>query len=54
MTDHSIPALDTELNRLRLELQTLKAEEEGRRGEQITVGSYLLARLEQVGVTVRP
>ena len=43
-------ALSAELDRIRLELQSLKAEK-GK--ENITVGGYLLARLAQLGVTVR-
>lgn len=43
-------ALSAELDRIRLELHTLKAE----KGKQnITVGDYLLTRLAQLGVTVR-
>ena len=42
-------ALSAELDRIRLELQSLKAEK-GK--ENITVGGYLLARLAQLGVTV--
>ncbi|KAK0201639.1 pyruvate decarboxylase THI3 [Desarmillaria ectypa] len=41
-------ATQAEINRLRLELQALKVEDGS---EQIYVGQYLLARLEQLGVT---
>lgn len=41
--------LVTELDRLRLQLQTLQAKTGT---EDITIGSYLLSRLAQLGVTV--
>jgi hypothetical protein len=53
MMSQAMAERDAELNRLRLELQTLKVEKEGN-GELVNVGSYLLARLEQLGVTVSP
>ena len=45
---------DAEIEGLRLELQMLKVEREAQGDEIIAIGSYLLARLEQLGVTVRP
>ncbi|KAK1230343.1 hypothetical protein PQX77_006553, partial [Marasmius sp. AFHP31] len=41
-------ALQAEVNRLKLELNALQVED---RSEQIFIGDYLLARLEQLGVT---
>lgn len=41
--------LSAELDRIRLELQSLQAE---RGEEKITIGNYLLSRLAQLGVTV--
>jgi hypothetical protein len=45
---------DTELERLRLELKVLKDERESQGDDKITIGGYLLTRLDQLGVTVRP
>lgn len=42
-------AIHAEVNRLKLKLQALEVEDGS---EQIYVGQYLLARLEQLGVTV--
>jgi hypothetical protein len=52
-TVESIASLKAEVNRLRHELRTTKAEEEvPAAAEQITIGNYLLDRLVQLGVTV--
>jgi hypothetical protein len=45
---------DTELEHLRLELKMLKDGREAKGDEKITIGGYLLTRLDQLGVTVRP
>ena len=50
MASQQTTALETEIHRLQLELHTLKREQGS---ETITVGNYLLARLEQLGVKVR-
>jgi len=42
--------LQAEVNRLRHKLQSLEAESE--EGELITIADYILARLEQLNVTV--
>ena len=44
--------LQSEVARLRHELQALTADRKDE--EQITVANYLLTRLEQLGVSVRP
>ncbi|KAF5382607.1 hypothetical protein D9615_002967 [Tricholomella constricta] len=48
MATETSAALQAEINRLQLEVSSLKAQQGT---EQITVGNYLLARLEQLGVT---
>jgi pyruvate decarboxylase len=48
MTDKSVASLQTEVNRLRTELDSASQDS----GEPIYVGEYLLKRLEQLGVTV--
>ncbi|KAF7343225.1 Pyruvate decarboxylase [Mycena venus] len=48
MSSDAISPLQAEVNRLRLELQTLQA---SNASEPIEIGSYLLARLEQLKVT---
>jgi len=50
MASQSTTALEAEIHRLQLELHTLKREQGS--DETITVGNYLLARLEQLGVKV--
>jgi hypothetical protein len=50
MTTQASAALQAEVNRLQLEIQSLKVEQGS---EQISIGNYLLSRLEQLGVTVR-
>jgi hypothetical protein len=47
----STDALQAEVNRLRLEVQTLQARNDS---EPIEIGNYLLARLEQLNVKARP
>ncbi|KAG6856422.1 hypothetical protein H0H87_004641 [Tephrocybe sp. NHM501043] len=47
MARQSNAALMAELNRLKLEVHSLKTEQ----GTEISVGNYLLTRLEQLGVT---
>lgn len=49
MSTQTSAALQAEINRLQLEVQSLKAEQGS---ELISVGNYLLARLAQLGVTV--
>jgi hypothetical protein len=51
MTSRAQTSLQAEVDRLTKEIATLKAGN-NHAGEQITVGKYLLARLEQLGVTV--
>jgi hypothetical protein len=46
----SVEALKSEVDRLNLEVQSLKAETGA---ENISVGNYLLTRLAQLNVTVR-
>lgn len=46
----TVTELQSEVAKLRNELQSLQVE--GKDDEQITVSDYLLARLEQLGVTV--
>lgn len=41
--------LEAEMNRLKLAVKTLQGED---KSEEIYIGSYLLARLEELGVTV--
>lgn len=48
MSKQSTAALEAEIHRLNLEVHTLKAQQ----GSEISVGNYLLTRLEQLGVTV--
>ena len=50
MASQSTAALEAEIHRLQHELNTLKQDQGS---ETITVGNYLLARLEQLGVKVR-
>lgn len=50
MTTQASAALQAEVNRLQLEVQSLKAEQGS---QHISIGNYLLARLAQLGVTVR-
>ena len=50
MSNQSVAALQTEVDRLRTELQA--SHQDG--GEMIYVGDYLLKRLAELGVTVRP
>jgi pyruvate decarboxylase len=50
MSSDAVSPLQAEVNRLRLQLQTLQA---NNASEPIEVGNYLLARLEQLKVTVR-
>jgi len=52
MSDIQNSALQTEIDRLRLELKTIQAQSRDA-GDQITVADYLLTRLAQLGVTVR-
>ncbi|KAG6906948.1 hypothetical protein DXG01_011208 [Tephrocybe rancida] len=47
MSRQSTAALLAELNRLKLEVHSLKTEQ----GTEISIGNYLLTRLEQLGVT---
>lgn len=49
MSTEGSAALQAEINRLHLQVDSLKADK-GK--ETIDVGNYLLARLEQLGVTV--
>lgn len=49
MTTQASAALQAEVNRLQLEVQSLKVEQGS---EHISIGNYLLTRLEQLGVTV--
>jgi len=50
----AVAALQTEINRLRHELQTLQVDQKSPdTGDTITVADYLLTRLAQNGVTVR-
>ncbi|KAI0081530.1 pyruvate decarboxylase [Panus rudis PR-1116 ss-1] len=52
VTLQSVASLQTEVNRLRHELQTLKVEDESpAAAEHITIADYLLERLSQLGVT---
>ncbi|EGN98011.1 hypothetical protein SERLA73DRAFT_182846 [Serpula lacrymans var. lacrymans S7.3] len=51
MTDTAANNLQAEVNRLRHELQSLKVDKQSDDGEQVTIAEYLLARLEQLGVT---
>ena len=46
---HHVGVLNAELDRLRLEVHTLKAESGA---QMISIGNYLLTRLEQLNVTV--
>jgi len=46
---HHVDVLNAELDRLRLEVHTLKAESGA---QMISIGNYLLTRLEQLDVTV--
>ncbi|GLB38474.1 putative TPP enzyme family protein [Lyophyllum shimeji] len=48
MSSQLSTALQAELNRLKLEVHSLRSQQGA---EQITVGNYLLTRLEQLGVT---
>ena len=50
MATSSIAALEAQLQHLQLKFRTLEQE---RGSETITVGNYLLTRLEQLGVKVR-
>ncbi|KAG6861625.1 hypothetical protein C0995_014064 [Termitomyces sp. Mi166 len=47
MSAQSTAALQAEIHRLKLEVHSLKTEQ----GSEISIGNYLLARLEQLGVT---
>ncbi|KAF8206883.1 thiamine diphosphate-binding protein [Mycena galopus ATCC 62051] len=47
MSNESVSSLQAEVNRLRIELQALQAKNTS---EQIEIGNYLLARLEQLNV----
>ncbi len=50
----AVAALQTEINRLRHELQTIQVEQKSLDAEDtITVADYLLNRLAENGVTVR-
>jgi pyruvate decarboxylase len=50
----AVAALQTEINRLRHELQTLQVDQKSSDAEDtITVADYLLNRLAENGVTVR-
>jgi pyruvate decarboxylase len=50
----AVAALQTEINRLRHELQTVKVDQKSSGAEDtITIADYLLNRLAQNGVTVR-
>jgi pyruvate decarboxylase len=49
MSSQSNTALQTEVDRLRVELQTMKGEQ---KAAKISIGNYILSRLEQLGVTV--
>ena len=50
----AVAALQTEINRLRHELQTIQVEQKSLDAEDtITVADYLLSRLAENGVTVR-
>ncbi|KAH8104669.1 pyruvate decarboxylase [Cristinia sonorae] len=52
MSSQSVASLQTEVNRLRHELQTLKVEDQSpAAGDTIFVADYLLERLVQLGVT---
>lgn len=46
---HHVDVLNAELDRLRLEVHTLKAESGA---QMISIGNYLLTRLKQLNVTV--
>jgi len=51
---HAVATLQTEVNRLRHELQTLQVDQKSLDAEDtITVADYLLNRLAENGVTVR-
>ena len=51
----AVAALQAEINRLRHELQTLQVDQKSSYVEDtITVADYLLYRLAENGVTVRP
>jgi hypothetical protein len=52
MTSHTQHSLQDEVVRLRQEIASLKAGNDHPE-EKITVGKYLLSRLEQLGVTVK-
>ncbi|KAF5369488.1 hypothetical protein D9758_002644 [Tetrapyrgos nigripes] len=47
MSELDVQSLQAEVNRLKLEVNALKVED---RSEQVYIGNYLLARLEQLGV----
>lgn len=49
MASQTVAALQDEVNRLKIQLQSL-TEEDG--SQKIRVGDYLLARLEQLGANV--
>jgi pyruvate decarboxylase len=51
MSELDVQSLQAEVNRLKLEVNALKVED---RSEQIFIGNYLLARLEQLGVKASP
>lgn len=54
MSTQTVATLQAELNRLRHELRTTKDEEQvPAASKQIPIAEYLLARLAQLGVTVR-
>ena len=55
MTVQTVANLQSEVSKLRHELQTLKVEDETPHlaGEQIYIANYLLERLAQLGVKVR-
>lgn len=54
MTTQAVASLQSEVNRLRHELQTLKTGNESTlAAETLYVGQYLVERLVQLGVTVR-
>jgi hypothetical protein len=53
MSSTTDSTLQAEVDRLRLELKTIRAQTQDVASGQITVGNYLLTRLEQLGVTVR-
>jgi hypothetical protein len=49
MSTPSAPSLQAEIDRLRLQVEALQKDGSG---EAISIGNYLLARLEQLKVTV--